>query len=96
MNYETIAEAFSTPLSKTTVSTNGVYIEEDSSYLSILHTPSYILVIDGVKAGKLHRSVSRTYPAHLNTFTFIAMLREDLEEMETKLQEKLEQACLTL
>ena len=96
MNYETIAEVFSTPLSKTTVSTNGVFIEEDGTYLSILHTPSYILVIDGVKAGKLHRSVSRTYPAHLDTSTFIAMLREDLEEMDTKLQEKLERASLTL
>ena len=96
MNYQAIAEAFSTPLSNFSISTNGVLIEEDNTYLSILHTPSYILVVDGVKAGKLHRSVSRTYPAHLDTSTFIARLREDLEEMDTKLQEKLEQASLTL
>ena len=96
MDYKMIADYFATPLSTVTIQDNGFLIEEDGTYLSFIHTPSYIFVIDGVKAGKLHRSVSRTYPAHLDTSTFIAMLREDLEKMDTKLQEKLEQACLTL
>lgn len=96
MDYKMIADYFATPLSTVTVQNNGFLIEEDGTYLSFIHTPSYILVVNGVQAGKLSRGVSRTYPAHYTEWELIDHFREDLENMETELQEKLEKICLTL
>ena len=94
-DWKMIAEYFSTPLSKITIKDCGVLIEdcESYTYLSIVqHSPTTFVVFNGIKSKHLRASVNVTFTEVESEWDLIDLLREELEILDEKLQDKIRKA----
>ena len=92
-DWNMIAEYFSTPLSKTSISGNGILIEEDGTYLSIVqHSPTTFIAFNGIRTSHLRASVNVTFTEVESEWDLIDLLREELEILDEKLQDKIRKA----